>query len=121
MKASDHSMWIVICLRIEGLVHVKMMCQVYWEALARDPSNKAEVSRTREWLDKMVKNKRIVSELREFPEPGTGADSDNRKTVGWYALISDDIGVEEAMCQPGIQLIKKSGILVDFGSTTAAI
>jgi hypothetical protein len=94
---------------------------VYWEALARDPSNKAEVRQTREWLDKTVKNKTIVSELKELPEPGTGADWDNRNTVGWYALILDDIGAEEAKRQPGIQLIEKSGTQVDFGTTTAAI
>jgi hypothetical protein len=82
---------------------------VYWESLATDPSNKAEVSQTREWLDKMVKRKTIVCELKEFPEPATSADWDNCNTVGHYALRLDKAGVEEAKGQLGIQLSRRAG------------
>ena len=94
---------------------------VYWKALATDPSNKAEVSQAREWLDKMVKNKTIVFELKDFTEPGTGADQDNYNKEVWYAIILDEAEVKEAKGQPGIQTVEKSGKQVDFKSTTAAI
>jgi hypothetical protein len=57
----------------------------------------------------MVKRKTIVCELKEFPEPATGVDWDNCNTVGRYALLLNEAGVEEAKGQLGIQLSRRAG------------
>jgi hypothetical protein len=81
-----------------------------WLAWAKDPFNWEEVNKTREWLDSNVKDKTLIFQILRVPDEGESWD--NQFILGWYHLILDDAGVEEAKKQPGIAEIEVNHRLI---------
>lgn len=66
-------------------------------AFVKDANNHDEVAKTRQWLDSKVKDKNHIAQTGGAAGP----------LDGWYQLILDDSGVEEAKQYPGIEFVEE--------------
>jgi hypothetical protein len=88
-----------------------------WIALLKDPYNRDEVNKTREWLEGNVKNKTWIQPMLTVPKEGE--DRSDRGIEGFGYLLLDDESRKEAEKQPGISRIVENAKLSFFRAVSS--
>lgn len=86
-----------------------------WIAFAKDPVNKDELKKSREWLDSKVKDPKQIGTMNKYSFEMENL-GEKLGIIAWGNLTLDDAGVAEAKKYPGFSAVEEDWDIVSTRS-----